>query len=111
MGLSQILRHRVVKLGLQIDEAGYVNLRTGFGERKEGGSQSDLCILPEHFLGKMIKRLLEVRKTYVPVDIQAFNLMEETMGAGRDRLVAIHTTWHDRADGWLLLFHQPDLHV
>ena len=59
----------------------------------------------------MIQGLLEVSKTYIPVDVKAFDLVKKTMSAGRDGLIAVHPSRHDGTDGRLLIFHQADLYI
>ena len=89
--------------------AGDVHLGTGLGEGEVTGTQADLGLGAEQLLGKVQEHLLQVGKGHILVNVQAFNLVEEAVGAGCDRLVAIHAAGADDADGRLLAFHRAHL--
>src|SRR5690606_1744308 len=67
--------------------------------------------LSVHLTGKVIEGLLEVGKTYIPVDIKSFHLVKEAMGACGDGFIAVYPSRHDGTYGWPGLFQHPDLHV
>ena len=81
------------------DEAGDIHLCRRFCEGEVRGAQTDAGVWAEHLLGKRQEDLFEVGERNVLVDIEAFHLMEETVGTGSDSLVAIDTTRTDNTDG------------
>ena len=90
--------------------AGHVHLGTGLGEREVAGTQTDFGLGAEKFLSEVQQHLLKVGKGHILVDIKALDLVEETVGAGGDSLVAVNTAWADDADGRLLTFHRAHLY-
>ena len=93
------------------DMTGDVHLGTGLREGEIAGAQTDLGISTEQLTGKRQEHLLQIGKRHVLVDIQSFNLMEETVGTRCDGLVTIHTSRADNADGRLLTFHDTCLNT
>ena len=81
------------------NEAGDIHLCRRLCEGEVGGAQTDAGVWAEHLLGKRQEDLLEVGERNVLVDIEAFHLMEETVGTGSDSLIAIDTTRTDNPDG------------
>ncbi len=91
------------------DVARHVHLRRRLGEGEEGGAQADAGLLAEELLGEVEQRLLHVGEGDVLVDIQAFHLVEDAVGAGGDDLVAEDTARADDADGRLPFLHGAHL--
>ena len=92
------------------DIAGDVHLGAGFGEGEVGGTQTNLGVGTKHLAGKGEEHLLEVGKGDVLVNVQAFDLMEEAVCAGRDGLVAVNTTGTNHTDRRLHSLHHAALH-
>ena len=90
--------------------ARYIHFGAGFGEREVAGTQANLGISTEQFLSKVQEHLFQVGKRHVLVDVKAFNLVEEAVGAGGNGLVAVNTARADDADGWLVAFHCAHLY-
>src|SRR5258706_12745868 len=88
-----------------------INLRAWLGERKERRPVPDLDVFAIHLLRKMIKRLLQIGKTYILINIQSLYLMKEAMCSCRNGFVTIYAPRHNRSDGRLLLLHQSDLNI
>ena len=84
---------------------GNVHFGRRFGKWEIRGAQTYLGVLAEHFLGEEQQHLLQVGEGDVLVNIESFNLMEETVGAGGDGLVSVNPSWADNADRRLLMFH------
>src|SRR5258706_4176873 len=80
------------------DQAGNIDLRTGFGKRKKGGPKTDGDVLSIHLLGKLIEGLLQVHKPYILIDVKTFHLVKETMRPGGYRFIAINSSRHDGPD-------------
>ena len=72
--------------------ASHVHLGAGLGEREVAGTQADLGLGTEEFLGEMQQHLLQVGKGHILVNVQTLNLVEEAVGACGDGLVAEDTT-------------------
>src|SRR5690606_16479716 len=92
------------------DVAGDVHLRTGLGKREVGGAEPDFCIGTEHLSGKKEECLLQICKRYILVNVKRFHLMKETVSTIGDRLIAVHPSRADDADGRFCLFHHPGLY-
>ena len=88
-----------------------IHLGRGFREGEVAWAETNLCLRSEELLGKEEEHLLEVCEAYILVDIQAFNLMEEAMGACTHGFVAINTARAKYADGRLCLLHHTRLHA
>ena len=93
------------------DVAADVHLCAWLGEGEITWAQTYLGVGTEHLLGEEQKHLLEVLERDVLVDVEAFHLVEEAVGAGRDGLVPIYSTGADDADGGLCLLHHTCLHA
>lgn len=85
------------------DVATYVHLGRRLCEGEVGRPHTDLGLGPEHLAGKEKDYLFEVGKTYIFIDVQSFNLMEDAVGAGADGLVAEHSSGADDPDGDVFL--------
>ena len=93
------------------DVARDVHLRRSLGEGEIRGTETNLGALAEELLHKVIQGLFQVGKRDVLIDVETLYLMEDAVGAGRDGLVAEHTTRGDDADGRLMGLHHADLHT
>ena len=81
------------------DKARNVHLCRGLRKGEVAGTKTNLGVGAEHLLGKRQEHLLQVGKRDVFIYIQAFHLMEETVGTGRDGFVAIDTSGADHTNG------------
>ena len=93
------------------DVARDVHLCRGLGEGKIGRAETHLSALAKELLHEVVQGLLQVGKGDILVDVEALNLMEDTVGAGRDGLVAEHAARGDDADGRLVGLHHANLHT
>ena len=82
------------------NHARYVHFGGWFGKREIRRTETDFGVFSEKLLNKIIKRLLEVGKRNIMVNIKTFDLVENTMSTRRDGLIAKHTTRRNRPDGW-----------
>ena len=65
--------------------------------------------MSEHLFGEEEQGLFQVGERDIPVDIEAFHLVEHAVRAGRDGLVAEHPAGTDGPDRGFLVFHHPNL--
>ena len=98
-----------VAAGAAADVAGDVHLGGGLGEGEVGGAQTDADLVAEHPLGEVEEGLLHIGKRHLLGHVEAFDLVEDAVGAGGDGLVAEYTAGADHPDGGLLLLHGAHL--
>ena len=87
----------------------HVHLSRWLGEWEVRWTHTDCSTLAEHLLCEVENRLLHIGKRYVLVDVQALDLVEDSVCTIRDGLVTEHTTWTHDADRWLLVVHSTHL--
>ena len=59
----------------------------------------------------MVQSLLKIDKRHVFVNIEAFYLMENAMGTGRDGFISKYASGGDNANGHLSTFHGTHLNA
>ena len=91
------------------DPAFEIELETGFNEREERRSESDLDIFAENARNDLFQRENEVRNGDPFVNDQAFALMEGVFVARVYRFVSVCFAGADEFDGRLLCEHSADL--
>ena len=87
----------------------HIHLSTRLGEREVTRAHTNLRALAKQLLSKVQQRLFQVGKRYTLVDIQALNLVENTVRPIRDSLVSEHSAGADNADRGLLVLHSAHL--
>ena len=92
------------------DVAADVHLCGRFREGEIGRTHANLRLRAEHFPREEQDGLLQVCKSDVLVNIKAFHLVEDAMGAGRYGLVAENAPGAYHADGQGLGFHGAHLY-
>lgn len=89
--------------------AAYVHLGRWLGEGEVARTETYVGLRTEHLAGEIKEGLAEVGEGHVFVDIQRFDLMEETMRARRNGFIAVYAARADDTDGRLLACHNTSL--
>ena len=93
------------------NKTAYIHFCTGLREWEIGRSKTNFCLWSIHLLYKKVKRLFEVRKRNVLINIESFDLMKKAVTTCADGLVSINTTWHQHTNRKFPFFHFPNLNT
>jgi len=83
------------------NKAGDIHLCRGLCKWEIGWPKTDACIFTKQLMSKIIKGLFQICKRNIFVNIQAFNLVKDTMGTSRDRFITEYPSWQNHPDGRL----------
>ena len=90
--------------------AGDVHLRRWLGEGEKARAEAQLHVAAEHLAGERVDGGLQVGERDVLVDVETFELVENAVASGADRLVAVHLAGADHPNRRLLVEHHAHLH-
>ena len=80
------------------------------GEREIGGPETYFGAFAVKFLHKVIKRLLQIGKGNIFIDIQTLYLVKKAMRTRRNGLVTVNPARHNGPERRLAVLHHPHLY-
>src|SRR5579862_2852264 len=87
-----------------------IHLRARLGKREITGTETIFQIRTIELFCKGDKRSFQFAKCYAAIDVQTFDLMEQTVTARAYRLVAINASGDNHPHGRFLFFHDTNLY-